>query len=736
MNFDRISHLASYFHGDQHIPKPPPTDRFGSFDALIPSNAMSDWGIEETLSNPSTNTPFLHFQKPLDDLVSYPQSHDFNYYYNQTDISLPPTTQNLSKYIKKYLHLRLNGEFWDKFKYNLIVSNLLDDSMILSKNEQALNSLSENSHKFVMRNSVFYRILNSDGSQLVITKDYNLQFPNNYYYKNHVLSVVYLVIYLLKQKFDQKLDLNTQMNMFKVLLIIATKFIKFKRVYTIIQMNKILNKLNEFLINNFKINKKIILNLVNLKNLKLFHGAQLAEFFSQLNGTLDFLIFNVKFSIIKLLPNLNGPMFERYCTINNINLDFDEDEEDPNDPNNDINKIVAKINKFNEYRKFLICQLLTIDERPEKNFFISKIIDKFGLNDLEFEMNELTNVSNFEKLLILEEFFTDHNKILENFQLLFEKFEKINNLNLSLNLNENEDILKLTSRHQNQSSNANLNQLILKLSNLTINMRFFQKYNQSTIENNNELSEKITILSQFSDDLNAINELYRLNLQEFKHSANTFENDELISNSSNSNRNSRNSGEFNLKSFHTRHKKAFSGSSNKSPQLPLRSPNPDDDSSKKLSSGLKLGLLTVFEDENKNSHDKLRKSLKMLDDNSDFNQITLDSLSRRKAGRFSINSLNSNVSGLSEILTSTQGTSFDEDDNSLSKDDLKLKLEESLNKIYNLENQVRNQEYQGSIDVDARSNTSHEDRVNEDINMNETTISRSFLDTLETTLNR
>ena len=38
------------------------------------------------------------------------------------------------------------NEFWEKFKYNLILSNLLEDSMVLSKNETNLNNLEQNNN--------------------------------------------------------------------------------------------------------------------------------------------------------------------------------------------------------------------------------------------------------------------------------------------------------------------------------------------------------------------------------------------------------------------------------------------------------------------------------------------------------------------------------------------------------------------------------------------------------------
>lgn len=743
MNLDRFNHFTSYFNRELDFSKPrPPQDlvmgpqdlasgRSGSF-TLANGNidsGMSDWGIEETLSNPS-----LAFKQPHYMSNVAQETSSFGDYYDQIDVEILPNTINFSKFIQKYLRLRLSAEFWDKFKYDLIVSNLLDSSMILSKNEQALQSILSHQENFMMNSSTFYKCFSDDGVRLVVTKNYTLHLPKSFYFRNYVLNLVLLIIYLLKQRQMNKLNLDTQTRMFKIILIIATKIIKFKRIYTVIQMNKILNQLNEFLISNFKINKRIILNLITLKNRKLFNNTpDIDPCLNHLSESLNFLIFNLKSSIIKLLPILNGLILEKYCGINKINIDTDDLVTTSDDK---IDQIVSKINIFNEYRKFLVCQLLTMEKGTESSFFLWKVADKFDLHDRQFEMNELNNLSTYEKLLYMEELFTDHNKVLSSFYLMFEKFEKLSKLKIEQGVNENEDILKINSNQQHENVNSNLNQLITKLSNLTTNLKFFDKYNQATIDNQSELSEKLTILNQFNTDIISINELYRLNLQEFNYQVNSLETDELVSNSSTSNRNSRTSGEFNLKSFHTRNKRKGSlpnNSARLSPQIPQRSPNTEDDESSRLSAGLKLGLLTVFEDQKASRYPNPGKPRKMDEALSGFeyNQAALDSLSKRKTSRFSINSLNSNVSGLSDIVASTQTTSFDDDDNLLSKEELKLRLEESLNKIYNLENGVDSNRHEND-DVGKQI---PKDIINED-NVNETTIDKSFLNNLEASLQK
>jgi len=89
-----------------------------------------------------------------------------------------------------------------------------------------------------------------------------------------------------------------------------------------------------------------------------------------------------------------------------------------------------------------------------------------------------------------------------------------------------------------------------------------------------------------------------------------------------------------------------------------------------------------------------------------YNQSTLDQLSNntkakklsfslRNSNRFSLNSMCSNVSGVTDLISSTQLTNYDDEQDDIndsniskiSKEELRLKLEESFSRIYNLENE-------------------------------------------------
>lgn len=874
MNFDRFNPLSSYLSSNNNV-------------------EVSDWGIEDTnsvsshtLSNnvggnyqaldfpmgpPPSISQLQHLQTLYNNkynnnygLVSpnsinnpkYPQQLDFMYYYYKyNDHPIQANTENFHKFIQKYLSLnKISMEFIEKFKYNLVILDLLDDAMILSKNELSLNTLMYNDIKHHSNKNLpkFTHHFNDDGIELLISqKNYQLKFPEKLNNPSFLISTISLIIFLLKTNLranQSRMSYANKLKMFKILLIISTKIIHFKRVHLKIQSNKILNQLNEFLVSNYKINKKLIHNLINLKELELFKfmategnknsQLQCNLIRKNLDESLSFLIFNLKNSIVKLLPFLNGDTFEKYCHVNNVDINlllkFDleqesdylhnEDDEDNEDSLSQseklLNKLTKKMNMFNQLRKLLINQLLTFNEPPKKNFFLCKLWDHFNLD--EYEIIEASkNITSYEKLTILEDFFNDHNSIVNNFNLMFENFEKFSKLRFASNhrqINEdfnNQNILNMSvsktirpdninqlqdSKHLDET---NLNNLISKLSNLTTNLKFFKKYNRSisNLNNADEFNEKLMIFNQFNEEINIVKELYQANLNDFNNELYSMYNSHSNINSpestpSSSQRSStyNKNEKFNLKSFHTSNsssiKKRFSlpthtSSNNKIGSSPTISQSSDslnpskslnskatesqstlgqnDKQYKRLSTGLQLGLLTVFEEPNEvSAHHKRNSSTSSklgrinltngysngvisrntnglpgnntkgrvsYDDNylnilppnnyETYNQAALDSLNKRinfrqSGNRFSMNSVTSNISGLSDLLASTQITSFEDDDGAIlgtngneqfTKEELKSKLEESFNRIYNLEQENQTLKSSSLASNDTSNNT-------------------------------
>ncbi|ODV80057.1 uncharacterized protein CANTADRAFT_5730 [Suhomyces tanzawaensis NRRL Y-17324] len=864
MNFDRLNPLSNYLSKN--------------------GMEMSDWGIEETSSRTTSHflgydqlrRPSVAHQLYFDDLQSNHLNHDFQYYYHKHNANpILATTENFAKFIKKYLSLQnVNGEFWEKFKYNLVVSNVLDDSMILSKNEQSLNELmrkqadSDHPRKSFENHPTFIDGLNSDGSRLtVLNVNYNLSYPFTYNNFNYIIPIINLVIFLLKQRHHHvnhnQITTPSQVKLFKILLIVSSKLFKYKRFNHYIKTSQNLLALNNFLLLNYKLNKKIITNLLAYKEMEVFNfldqtPAKKAEqtgykkeLKKMLLHSLDFLNFNLRSSITQLLPYLNGELFEQYCMINNINIDIlcqdfedSNNDEDLEKVNNPLEAIIFSIKKFNQLRKLLICQLLTFNEVPiKKNFFIYKLMDQFHMDSLgSNSLSESISISSIQKLNILARVFNEHNQVLDNFNCSFERFDQLHSNNplkeskptVSL---EHQDILAIKDIKQSlkidndQMAHNGVVTMINKLSNLTTNLKFFNKYNQSTkdIKNVDELNEKIMIFHQFSDELSTIKQLYQLNLADLQNELMN-QNGNLSPSSSRSSSgltSPRTSmlGHQGLKSFHNSTiKKRYSlpvttslklPNSPISPVTPMMDPTPShgsekspasltSDSSgkkyKRLSTGLQLGLLTVFEDTAKESNasskrisggTKPRISNTTFLQNKDelgvayddnyinilpptsyetYNKSALDQLSNgnhskkhslRNSNRFSMNSMNSNVSGISDLISSTQITSYIEDEENndelikgnfsrnghqhISKEELRLKLEESFSRIYSLENENKilklnrsNEEMSNELGENSHNTQDRESTIRGDhtSGVQPHEISSTFLTELEQTLNR
>ncbi|RLV95467.1 hypothetical protein JA1_000968 [Spathaspora sp. JA1] len=693
MNFDRLNPLSNYF-------------------SKAGAPEISDWGIEESsttgpnvavssptmshefynshphpphpsylkdrrpsvLSSSSSWTYYHQNQQQQLEPEPQPQPQDFTYYYqkycNQT---IPPTTENFSKFIRKYLSMEAKvDEFWEKFKYNLILSNLLQDSMILSKNEQSLMILNKtiSQQQQQQQTNPFVYMLNPDDSRLFISdKQYKLMFNSTYNNSKLILLIINSIIYLLKQ--GPGLNPQNRLKMFKIILIISTKIIKIKKFTMLIQMNQILNLVNDFLISNYTINKKIILQMINLKELHTFtflssqdtSTSDSSQLHAHLLNSLGFLNLNFKSLISELLlPGLNGELLQQYCNINTIDLEMLTREFTPSNNNDEyIDEIRFNITKFNQLRKLFICQLLAIQTPTRYNFFLHKLMEQFNTNPQQ-------SVQESNRLGIIKRVLVNHNQTCKNIISLFEKFEKTT----TTITHENEDILRI---HKPQ---PNLQSLISKLSSLTENLQYFEKY-QSTEQ------DKLGIFQQFQSDLKSINQLYSVVTDDLSK-----RNQDIIPNSPRESLSSNSSETFNLKTFHTRSSRYSTIIDDK-----LNSSS----ETKRSSAGLQVGLVTVVEESPITTFSSL--------DNERYHQITLDQLSSNKRSnglmktpsmlqqnRFSLNSVKSNVSGLTELIN-TQITSPTEDDEEqqpdepkgYSKEALRLKLEESFNRIYNLENE-------------------------------------------------
>lgn len=155
-------------------------------------------------------------------------------------------------------------------------------------------------------------------------------------------------------------------------------------------------------------------------------------------------------------------------------------------------------------------------------------MDQFNIDDSNssssFSENFFNNsVPIFDslRLKIIHDLLIDHNLTLSNINGLFEKFEFVNQKTSTIDTTSNNTTTKDLVNDLNNSflSKLHLDELINKLSNLTINLKYFQKYNNSikNFHNIDEHQDKLLIFNQFKQDLNNIKSLYKSSLIDLNH---------------------------------------------------------------------------------------------------------------------------------------------------------------------------------------------------------------------------
>lgn len=619
--------------------------------------------------------------------------------------SLRPTTENFRLFTQKYLLLAGAAALVvEKFKYNLILSNLLDDTLILSKNEQALANLTKirrsEHHLHPLRRTF-------DGVVLtVVGKRYTVHFPA--LPLALLLSIVSLTIFLLKQQHSRLgFPHLSRLKLFKLLVIAATRVVKCRRLRATVEASRGLRRLDDFMIANCVINKVVIANMITLKEYEMFASldkgnplavSRLPEYCrslkSHLHMLLSCLLLNAKHSIMELLPYSNGELLEKYCAINNVPLGslFDSGE----DAEILLETLTAKLALFNDFRRFFICQLLAIHDSPHYTFLISKLCDNFGVS-LPPTPPFVPMDAKMEKLKAV---FEDHTAILKQLEALNQKFRQIHNPHQTTDF-ANDNILstKLPAAARTEDmfgldSDLNLNHLIDKLQNLSASLKYFKKYSLSIkdVQDAQEHDERLGIFALFSDELKAAMDLFSV-------CSSSYQSDYTAKFDSGSARGSQKGSQaaesFNLKSFHTIREKSER----------RRTAVVSDKRSKRLSSGIQLGLVTVLED------GQNPKAERTSADGECFNQAALDALTRKigfgPSNRFSVNSLNSNISGITDLIASTQITTDEDDERSpytgakyidgaavrgMAQDELKSRLEERMTRAYDVSRQTPTEE--------------------------------------------
>ncbi|CAN3360826.1 hypothetical protein DICA0_E31890 [Diutina catenulata] len=728
-------------------------------------------------------------------LDSWPEAHhqfppgfDLKYYHYKYGVPLPPATnENCHKFVAKYLGSNgVEAKFWEQFKYALIVSSLLDDSMILSKNDQALAALEaarpdpatppEPPTSWQMR---YPLSILSDAVRVDQYPSYRLRVPR-LYQRHQVLFIIHMVITLLK--YNQRTYFgSSHRRLVFVLLVYATKVAKYHRLTTRLRTSQALGEVDKFLASNYRINRRIILHLIALKERETFGSVGVDPYKERLathvKGAIQFLVFNLEVSVAKMVNYINGDIFEQYCSINNIDMavvasSFAEYhyERTAGEPAAALDELIFLINKFNQLRKMLICQLLSVQPSPtKKNFFVHQLMDSLMIESPERDVATDTDgvhVPMAVQLTQIHAVLVQVNNTTATFASMFDQFDDVNRAAIARGSHANDNVLSFASTYtsgaplghtRSQSTGApvapesSLAPLADKLAALSTNIRFFQKYHASTRSTTSidEVTEKIMIFHQFADELEAARALHASTLAELQRECYPSQSASSNDDTTASPRVSKSEGPFSLKTFqNSALKKRFSLPASTvgatvgaavaaagSPTTNSGAPSPQEKRKKRSSSGLQLGLVTVVEEQPRpTSGSRLLKSPIDLsspayDDNyvnilppptfESYNQTTLDQLSRsspggrpagiagaasaakqkhkfsiRNSNRYSMNSLSSNISGLTDMITATQLTNYDDmlgdpdsDSNRFSRDELKQKLEESFDRIYSLESE-------------------------------------------------
>lgn len=695
MNFGSFTHyLSSQIAGDRGpvaMAPPPP----GAYRA--DSSEVSDWGIEEHTVPSSRHTSISHKWSAYGS--DYPA-------YGQPLVTGPSdarsTQRQLQRFVRHYLGLHgAVGEFWERYKYELVVSNLLDDSMILSKNDQMLRDLT-------LRTANRHGAAHGAAALRVVGRQWRLEgaaLPVG------VLQCISMIFATLKGR-------RPTVRQTQVVLIVATRVMLQRRVLTVVHAGKAAGALEHFLGASYATNKRLMVGLLRLKEEEIYSfmgtaGASVAPSAnaSLLDNALGVLTAQLHHSVRQLLPHMNGPLLEKYCLINNVVATAAFDDTDP--AGGEVQRLTRQLNRFNQVRKLLVCQLLAMDEAPSANFFLLQLCDHYGCSP------SMEAAQTVPKLAILDSVLRTQTQLMESLAPVLAPAPAVV---------QDQDVLAMRPVTALEPSTpvSQTDLLIDRLTTLSTNLKFFQKYHQSTaaVTDEDEMNEKLLIYQQFGDELNRARELHQVSLHDL---AITMGVDRRSCNStSSSKRGSRDDeGNFNLKKFHTSTKRPLlpepaRHTPQSSPVLPTASSSPreSDKKHKRLSAGLPVGLVTVFEEpQSQPTRPLLRTALTAnrgagsdhgpvscdgcpdahpsahLHDT--YNQAALDSLSSlsrkhvvgaAKTSRYSLTSMNSNVSGITDLLTSMNLTS-DHDDHALSTEDLKDRLEASFNRIYSLEHE-------------------------------------------------
>ncbi|CCH42630.1 Inheritance of peroxisomes protein 2 [Wickerhamomyces ciferrii] len=280
-------------------------------------------------------------------------------------------------------HLK-NLEFLDEFRYTVITSQLLDQTILVSKFQQMKK---QSSSKLLKHNKTFYK----NGLLISLNQNFHIQ---SFLCPFNIVNILGVLSHLQKHKGNYQ---NSQIRLVIIisLIILNAHTISHTQSLDLIQ-HKTLNQLKRFI----KIQQKFDLQeqklITKYKELKLYnnilpiqqqHSSEdPSQLFDLVSSTIIVASTSVINSIHKILPYVNGYELENYCELYNIELTqlgFETENLKPfniSESESSIDQLVNKFRRFQYLRRFLIVLFLAMNHQFSTHSpFLMKVFGIFQI---------------------------------------------------------------------------------------------------------------------------------------------------------------------------------------------------------------------------------------------------------------------------------------------------------------------------------------------------------------------
>jgi hypothetical protein len=592
-------------------------------------------------------------------------------------------TQILRKVLSQFHELDGQFEnFQDEFKYILITSQLLDETLLISKYKKKISSL-----HLKVRDSL---IVTRFGIRF---KQMQSQYSMN---GNYLNSISYLRIICFLRYLSINHDKFNRGQLKSILIIITVNIYGLANIRSFslkVIETVILNGLRRFIKNYQKLDISIIKLMNNFKELSIFPNLtnntvptqstdlqKSEEIYDVLNSTLILSVNGIINNIVNIFHCINSSGLKNYCEIYNIQLEelnYHLSSKSCNSSTSDYDKMSQNLKKFLYLRRFFICCLLSTNEVDSDPTYLHKISRIFHIP--EPQSSHISD--NFER-------FSAISKALQNLYKFSETVS--NNLN-GFMAKENSRVLggKDTSTIMPTSQTpSHLIKLTHKLKEIQLNL--------ATLDDNNSIDDQIQEFAKIGELLTSVHNIYNQDLTNLQKSSQTNKPFHLAQRSYSSPLDNRSSSillskrkRFSLppQQQFTLQARSSPTSGSMSPASPSTStPSSTPKSYKRLSTGLSIPLLTVMENEN-DIFDASSVKKVSYDDNYINITPSLQSPSYppptnvTNADYISEHQLLSNDDSIVITPIVNEAADYSLDNNVLDNDDFKRKLERNFNRV-------------------------------------------------------